>query len=184
VSVDVGALGQEAPLEFYTARLSCRRCFWVWHPFPEDGLPAIHMLLIAYRRLWRAKRTAKDMPRYIFALDTMDARASGVKFASETSALRDATMVADVRVEGVIVIYWRYLYFRRLLDYVTLASTNLQDTRSSVVCSCPLCVTRFLNCCSNLASLAFISNYADTRFARMRVSSSCPCIEVWVTKHI
>ena len=56
------------------------------------------MLLIAYRRLWGAKRTAKDMPRYIFALDTMDARASGVKFAFETSALRDAAMVADVRV--------------------------------------------------------------------------------------
>jgi hypothetical protein len=74
------------------------------------------MLLIAYRRLWRAKRTAKDMPRYIFALDTMDARASGVKFASGTSALLDATMVADVRVEEVSDTYWRHLYFCKLLE--------------------------------------------------------------------
>jgi hypothetical protein len=74
------------------------------------------MLFIAYLHLLRVQHTAKDMPRYIFALDTMDARASGVMFASETSALCDATMVADVRVEGVNDIYW-FLYFCRLLNY-------------------------------------------------------------------
>jgi hypothetical protein len=57
------------------------------------------------------------MSGYIFALDTMDARASGVKFGSETSALRDATMVADVRAEELNDMYWRCLYFCRLLDY-------------------------------------------------------------------
>ena len=75
------------------------------------------MLLIAYLRLWRAKHTAKDTPRYIFALDTMDARAAGVKFASETSALRDATMVADVRVEGVDDMYWRYFGIDKFPSY-------------------------------------------------------------------